>query len=229
MNRTRAVASVGLLSILVAAVAFAHDLGVTEAQLTLGERRFELVLLCDLDALALGAGPAADDAELARTIEAMPAVERQELIDDLATMFRRRVRLLHAEGRIDFEVEFPDREAGITLDMTPPTFLGLTARLTGPLPGDVEALQVRLSRAFPPAQLTVLDGAGNILLEEHVPRGEDSSVIATRGQTPAGGAPSDEAVEPSSMTPWIVALAAAAALAGAVLAWRRGRREPPAA
>jgi len=52
---------------------FAHDLGTTETLITLGEQRFEIVMECDLDALALGAAPTANDAELLAALE--PATE----------------------------------------------------------------------------------------------------------------------------------------------------------
>lgn len=153
----------------------AHDLGTTETLITLGEQRFEIVMECDLDALALGAAPTADDAELLAALEAMDDARLAETVAHLRQLFARRVRLLAGDTRIDFEVEFPDRAAGRTLGMVPPTFLGLTARLRGTLPEGPEALRFRLSRAFPSAQLLVVDANGEILLEELVLRGEDSS------------------------------------------------------
>ena len=160
---------------LVATPMFAHDLGTTETLITLGAQRFEITMECDLDALALGAAPSADDAELLAALEAMDEAARTETIAGLRQLFARRVRLFAGDTRIDFEVEFPDRAAGRTLGMVPPTFLGLTARLRGNLPEGSEALRFRISRAFPSAQLMVVDANGEILLEELVLRGEDSS------------------------------------------------------
>ncbi len=153
----------------------AHDLGTTETLITLGEQRFEIVMECDLDALALGAAPTADDAELLAALEAMDDARLAETVAHLRQLFARRVRLFAGDTRIDFEVEFPDRAAGRTLGMVPPTFLGLTARLRGALPAGSETLRFRLSRAFPSAQLLVVDANGELLLEELVLRGEDSS------------------------------------------------------
>jgi len=161
----------------------AHDLGTTATLITLGERRFEIVMECDLDALALGAAPTADDAELLAALEALDAARLTETIANLRQLFARRVRLLTDDTRIAFEVEFPDRGAGRTVGMVPPTFLGLTVRLRGSLPDAAGALRFRLSRAFPSAQLTVIDAKGEILLEELVLRGEDSSNFSPLGDS----------------------------------------------
>lgn len=179
MERRRV--GVGFVLLVIATIAMAatssqaHDLGTTETLITLGAQRFEIVMECDLDALALGAAPSADDAELLAALEAMDDARLAETVTHLRQLFARRVRLLAGDTRIDFEVEFPDRAAGRTLGMVPPTFLGLSARLRGTLPEGSERLRFRISRAFPSAQLLVVDANGEILLEELVPRGEGSS------------------------------------------------------
>ncbi len=194
----------------------AHDLGTTETLITLGEQRFEIVMECDLDALALGAAPTADDAELLAALEAMDGARLAETITDLRQLFARRVRLFAGDARIDFEVEFPDREAGHTLGMTPPTFLGLSARLRGALPSSYETLRFRLSRAFPSAQLTVIDANGEILLEEFVPRGEDSSYFTVG----AGSAPERGQRKRATGFGYLLLAVALIAAAG-TMAWRR--------
>ena len=201
---------------LAAGQGFAHDLGTTEALITLHDQRFEILLECDLDALALGAGPGVDDAELAAALRAMDDARLAATVGDLRQLFARRVRLLAGDTRIAFEVEFPDREAGRTLGMVPPTFLGLTARLRGALPEQESPLRFRLSRAFPSARLTVIDANGETLLEELVPRGEDSSDFGARRASPAVAGPEPDR---SRAVYWLVA----ATLAVAAFAWNRWR------
>jgi hypothetical protein len=211
---------IGLLlgSSLTTNVVGAHDLGTTITVITLGEQTFEIRMECDLDALALGAGAGADDAELRAALETMEPRERDDLVAGLANLFARRVRLLAGDDRLTFEVDFPDRAAGDTLGMEPPTFLGLTARLRGTLPQQRDALRLRLSRAFPDAELTVLLANGDILLEEVVPRGEDSSHFDTTLATVPDDAASN-AVAGAWLDPrWL--LAAAAALVVAFGLWR---------
>lgn len=213
-------AGVALVILLVAGSAGAHDLSSTEARVTLGTNRFEILLLCDLDALALGAGPAADDAELAALLAEMPADRLQDTVDDLANLFARRVRLLTDSDRLPFEVDFPDREAGRTITMEVPSFLGLTARLRGPLPADAGRLRLRLSRAFPAATLTVIDAAGRRILQEDVPRGEDSSGFSA-ADVAAGSGPEIDSLPPGA----VAAAAVVVGLLALYLAsrWRRRR------
>ena len=210
--------------LLAATVAFtatpsrAHDLAATQTLITLGERRFEIIMECDLDALALGAAPTADDAELLAALEAMDEARLADTTADLRQLFARRVRLFAGDTRVAFEVEFPDRDAGRTIGMLPPTFLGLTAQLRGSLPDGSEPLRFRLSRAFPSAQLTVIDANGEILLEELVLRGEDSSTFSRLAGSPS--APRADRSLPRS-TSWILGAALAAGFFA--LTWRRWR------
>jgi len=214
-------AGLAVLAVLsLAGSATAHNLGTTVTLLSLGQRTFEMRLECDLDALALGAGLGADDAELANALAAMEPLELRAAIDGLGELFARRVRLLAGDTRVAFEVDFPDRAAGDTLGAVPPTFLGLTARLRGALPAEYDTLRIRLSRAFPAAELTVVSAAGTVVLEELVPRGEDSSEFTAGGaavQIPAAGA--DVGVDSA----WIFVIGT---LALAAVLWVRRRRQP---
>ena len=185
-------AAVTIAALALGAPVHAHDLGTTETLVTIGANRFEIVMLCDLDALALGAGPGADDSALAAELEGMDAAELDALKSRLREMFARRVRLFADGQRLEFEVDFPDRPAGRTLSMVPPTFLGLTAQIVGSLPADPGELRFRLSRAFPAAELTVIDANGRTLLAELVPRGEDSSTFGVLGDESRDASPPRE-------------------------------------
>ncbi|NKB89545.1 MAG: hypothetical protein GKS06_15120 [Acidobacteria bacterium] len=189
----------------------AHNLGTTVTLITLGEASFEMRLECDLDALLLGAGPGADDAELAQAVADMAEVQRTAALEDLASLFLRRVRLFNGNERLEFEVDFPDREDGVTLAMVPPTYLGLTARLRGELPADLHGLRLRLSRAFPAAEVTVINAAGAIVLDQLVPRGEDSQVFSA-----SGGVAEATTAESSGRSALFIGLAIGAF---ALLAW----------
>jgi hypothetical protein len=213
----------GLLALgTLSGTAAAHNLGTTVTLITLGDNAFEMRLECDLDALVLGAGPGADDAELARTVAAMAPAELEGALEDLERLFLRRVRLYQDNEALEFEVDFPDRGDGVTLAMVPPTFLGLTARLRGTLPAGPRDLRLRLSRAFPDAEITVVGAAGEVLLEERVPRGEDSSVFPAGDTVPTPGS-GDEIVAPA----WFRLLVALLLLGALARGLQRSRRNAP--
>lgn len=144
-------------SALVTPAVFGHDLRLTEVTLVLGaEGVVTVAMTCDLDALALGAGGAADDAQLAEHLRSAPAEERAAAVDRLEAMLVRRVRV-RADGTplaltVDLpEAPRPPNAAG------PPSYLGTTARFRAALPADAGAVTFSASRAFPPVQLTVVD------------------------------------------------------------------------
>ncbi|MYI75687.1 MAG: hypothetical protein F4057_10375, partial [Acidobacteria bacterium] len=72
----------------------AHPLEFTAATLTLQpDGTFEANLVCDLDALALGAPLDSDDAELVAALEGLSGEEFDTLVARLRRMFERRVRV----------------------------------------------------------------------------------------------------------------------------------------
>ncbi|MCG8461937.1 MAG: hypothetical protein MI919_37110, partial [Holophagales bacterium] len=186
----------------------------TESLLVLrSDGGFQLDLICDLDALALGADPATDSAILASVLAEMEPSERARRIDRLERYFLRRVRVLVDGERIPFAVSFPTALTASADGQVPgagsgegaaaagrgadaeraeigpdlgPSFLGTVARVEGRLPPAALAVSVRISRSFPPMLLTVLrqDGAAPIAVDSGTPSPE---IPRAAPPPPAGG------------------------------------------
>ncbi len=72
----------------------AHPLTFTETTIVLRpDGSFQTDLVCDLDALALGAPQNADDAALVAALGALSPGELEERLDRLRQLFQRRVRV----------------------------------------------------------------------------------------------------------------------------------------
>ncbi len=143
---------------LLAGSAAGHNLELTRTLLVIkADGRYQVDMTCDLDALALGAGPAADDAELAAALRGMSAEQLAAQLDKLRRTFQRRVRV-RFDGEADMPaVSFPEHGTQAAESAEIPTVLGLTARLEGRLPAAAAQVTFSASRAFPPVHLTILD------------------------------------------------------------------------
>ncbi len=129
----------------------------------------------DLDALALGAAPDSDDAELVAALAGLSDAQLAERVDGLRRLLERRVRILFDGERADFRIEFPDRAAGLTRNASPPTFLGIRAWLAGSVPAGATQVSFRASRAFAPVQLTIVDERSGATTREPLARGDEST------------------------------------------------------
>ena len=148
------------------AVTLAHDLALTETRAVLREGTFAVDMTVDLDALLLGVGPAADSAEVAAAVRALPPAEFDEKLVGLRGLFERRVRVFFDGERAPFTVSFPDygTRAGTPAAEASavPTVLGLTARLEGRIPSGARDFTFRASRSFPPVALTILEEGSHL-------------------------------------------------------------------
>ena len=163
-------------------VARAHPLLFTETTLTLRENgTFQVDMIIDLDALALGAPQDNDDAELVAAIEALPPADRQELVARLARLFERRVRVRFDGQPTPFEVAFPDRGTPRATASEIPTILGLTAQLTGTVPSGATDVSFFASRAFSDVHLTVIDEAREVIVRSVLERGDRSDPFDLSG------------------------------------------------
>ena len=167
---------------LATSVANAHPLLFTETTLTLrDDATFQVDLIADLDALALGAPQDTDDAELVATIEALSSAQRADLIARLAGLFERRVRVRFDDTATPFSVTFPDLGTPSATESEIPTVLGLTARLTGTIPAGATDVSFFASRAFSDVHLTVVDEARDITVRSVLERGARSDPFELSG------------------------------------------------
>lgn len=176
---------------LVTSVAGAHPLLFTETTLTLrNDRTFQVDLIVDLDALALGVPQDTDDAELVATIDSLPPDERDDLVVRLARLFERRVRVRFDGEPTPFDVSFPDWGTPQATESKIPTVLGLTARMTGAIPADATDVSFFASRAFSDVHLTVVDDVRGMTERSILERGARSDPFELSGpaETPSGAA-----------------------------------------
>ena len=168
---------IGLTS--VAASAGGHNFGFTRVSLVLRpDATFQASMQLDLDALALGAAPASDDAELVAALTGLSEAQLAERIEGLRNLLERRVRILFDGVRAEVRIDFPDRAAGLTRNASPPTFLGVRAWLAGAVPSGAKQVSFRASRAFAPVQLTIVDERSGTTASEPLARGDESTPFA---------------------------------------------------
>ena len=173
-----------LFGLLVAtsAPALAHPLTFTQTELTLRtDGTFQIDMVCDLDALALGVPQDADDAELVAVIRALSLVERNNQIDRLRQLFKRRVRVRFDGEPARFQVSFPDHGTPRADKSEIPTVLGLTTRLIGDIPAEASNVTFFASRAFSDVHLTVVDETRDLIVPSILERGAESDPFALVG------------------------------------------------
>ena len=170
------------------AAAGAHPLEFTAVTLTLqpgGE--FEVDLICDLDALALGAPLDTDDAALVAALERLAPADFETRVDRLRRLFERRVRIRFDGRPAPFDVAFPDHGTPRATEADIPTVLGLTARLNGVVPAGAATAGFFASRAFGEVHLTVADPARGVEVRSILEPGARSEPLALAGPAPAAG------------------------------------------
>ncbi len=166
----------------VPAASRAHPLTFTETTIVLRpDGSFQTDLICDLDALALGAPQNADDAALVAALGALAPVELEARLDRLRQLFQRRVRVRFDGEPAPFEVSFPDQGTPAATESSIPTMLGLTARLTGIVPDGAREMEFFASRAFSDVHLTVRDETRGLTTRSVLERGARSDPYTLAG------------------------------------------------
>ena len=164
------------------ALSAAHPLTFTDTTIVLRpDGSFQTDLVCDLDALALGAPQNADDAVLVAALDALSPVQLESRLDRLRQLFLRRVRIRFDGEPAPFEVSFPDRGTPAATASAIPTMLGLTARLTGTVPAGATHMQFFASRAFSDVHLTIRDELRELTTRSVLERGARSDPYALAG------------------------------------------------
>lgn len=147
-----------VLACLSAALPQAHPLTFTATELVLQrDGTFVVDIICDLDALALGAPQESDDARLVATLRALSPDEWDETLARLRQLFQRRVRVRFDGQPAPFEVTFPDHGTPQADEAAIPTVLGLTARMSGVIPEQASAVEFFASRSFSDVHLSIVD------------------------------------------------------------------------
>ena len=165
---------------LVPSQASGHSFRFTDVQIRLLSREFEIRVISDLDALALGTSQDADSAELAARLQGMPEAEFQAAVDGLKELIQRRIRLRIDGQAVPLRVTFPqfrpDRR------VVEDSILGTLLELRGTLPDGVGEISFFASRAFPPVRLTLRGADDRVLTSLLLERGERSPPFSLLGE-----------------------------------------------
>ena len=181
MPRSRLGLLILLLSLL-PSTAYAHPLSFTETTLTLHlDGTFQVDMVCDLDALALGLPQDTDDAHLVETLGTLSPEEFADLTQRLQQLFLRRVRVRFDGDPTSFDVSFPDYLTPRATDSVIPTVLGLTARLVGTVPAGATQVEFFASRSFSDVHLTMSDVSRRVRVRSVLERGARSDPFVLAG------------------------------------------------
>jgi hypothetical protein len=161
-----------------ARAALAHSFPFTDVTLALrADGTFAVDVVADLDALALGVDASADSAVLAAQIRSMSDADRDRLVAGLAGLLQRRLRVRFDGEPAPFSVSLPQRGAA-PVPGTPPSALGLVARLEGRVPAGAKTVSFFASRAFPPVRLAVVSPDGRRGPADVLERGGEGRPLA---------------------------------------------------
>lgn len=170
------------LILLIAVPAPAHDFAFTEATLLIQrDGAYRIDLRVDVDALALGVSPTTDSVEVVAELQAMTPEELARAVENARQTVLRRVRLRFDGVKQRPEISFPEQGTELALENELPTLLGLTARLSGRIPAESEAITFGASRAFKTVHLTLLDQRTGQSSRQILGVGQDSAPYPLRG------------------------------------------------
>jgi hypothetical protein len=191
MTRRRSSASTWLVAgalALLSAAAGAHQFSFTDVRLSLhASGTWTAEVGCDVDALALGVSSSADSAALAAEIEALTPTDRDALVDRLASLLKRRIRVRFDGQPAPFEVTLPERGRARGPSELP-SALGLVVRLEGRVPEGAREVTFFASAAFSQVRLAVARAGEAAGPMELVTPGAESRPVPLSGERVAMGA-----------------------------------------
>ena len=136
----------------------AHEFNVTDVLVVLrADSTYQVDVRVDVDALALGASPSADDEALVAELEAMDEATLEQALERARGTIARRVRVRFDGEPARPAVSFPQAGMEPAAEDPVPSRFGTIARLSGRRPPGAAAFSLSASRAFGPVQLTLLD------------------------------------------------------------------------
>lgn len=152
----------------------AHEFTTTQADLRISGSQFQLQLVCDLDALALGVSPSTDAESILQAFREMDDQQRLAAWQRVEQFLIRRIRLRFDGQDALFDVaRLPSVE-------TLQSYFGTQVVLRGSVPTDWSEVIVKASRALPPLQLSVICD-GRIAWRGLVAQGVESPAVKRAG------------------------------------------------
>ncbi|TWT41025.1 hypothetical protein RAS1_37160 [Phycisphaerae bacterium RAS1] len=154
--------------------AAAHDFSITDVlAIFKSDETYCVDITCDLDALALGVGSEQQPAVLAEVLRNLPPEEQSQRAANLRALIEKRVRIRFDARPAEYAVSFPDPTLPPSAAASP-TFLGVTARLSGRAPREAREVVIWLSRAFGPVRLTLVHQQHGVVVRQVLGPGEES-------------------------------------------------------
>lgn len=170
--------------------ALAHTFEIHNVELRIrADGTYAASVQVDLDALAVGASSGAPSAEVVASIEAMTDEQREDAE-------ARAMRTVLVRTRVEFDgekeipdVTFPSRGPKRVGDPPEPTYFGISAELSGPIPPGARTVRFRASRAFNAIRLTILDERTGFSTEHLLGPAEASPPFPLDGAPPPAQSP----------------------------------------
>ncbi len=137
-----------------------HAFTMTETHVVFRDDSFQIDMLCDLDALALGVPQDSDDRALAAQLEQASAAELAEYQQNLTAWFERRIRVRFDNQPVPFQVHLQPSEPLVVAtadDENAPSFLGTVVRFSGKIPAEAGEFSFFASRSLPAVKLVFDD------------------------------------------------------------------------
>ena len=127
--------TVFVLNIFSLPIALAHDFSITETTIFLdSSNTYKIDMLVDVDALALGVSPTSDSEQVVSILTALSLQDLEQAKQKARQTIQRRIRLRFDGTKHVPTITFPDHGTKFSVESELPTFLGLTARLSGEIP-----------------------------------------------------------------------------------------------
>jgi hypothetical protein len=160
LRRFGAIVPLGLICVWLGGggTAQAHDFRITDTLIVLmSDGTYQVDLIVDVDALALGVALDVDSAENVAALKAMSLTEFEGALERAMDTIRRRTRLRFDGEKQRPRVSFPGLDHPSQAPSEFPSVMGTTARLTGQTPQSAVEMTFGASRVFGPVHLTILD------------------------------------------------------------------------
>ena len=180
--------TVFVLNIFSLPIALAHDFSITETTIFLdSSNTYKIDMLVDVDALALGVSPTSDSEQVVSILTALSLQDLEQAKQKARQTIQRRIRLRFDGTKHVPTITFPDHGTKFSVESELPTFLGLTARLSGEIPQFSKELTFGASRAFKVVNLTIVDKRVGRTVQQLLGVGEDSPPYDLQSRSMFGG------------------------------------------
>lgn len=171
-----------------ASPALAHVFTITNVlALHKSDGTFQIDMIVDVDALALGVPPTSDSKLVMEALQGLTPEELQRAIQQARDTVERRTDIRFDDQKVAAQITFP-QHGSVPPDAEFPSLLGIIARLEGEIPEGAEEFTFAASRAWASVNLTILDQSALNGVRYPLGPGEKSEPFKL-GRQPEDGSP----------------------------------------